>query len=123
MNRSYIAVLVPNNDYLSNDRVYVDSFYEVEYVKYFEKHEEINGIWKLLNKDFSKLEERKKIPPGTIDNDLSALKGMQLRARFAVGEVILLHTQSTFSSESLHEYINTMNGEEIHSFIEKAKIT
>lgn len=123
MSHSYLAVVAPNKDYLSKDRIIIDSFYEIEYVKYFDKQSEINSIWKLFNKDFEKLEERKGMPKGTIDKDISVLSSLQLRSRFAVGDVILIHAGETeITSEGLDRLINSMECEEIHDFIEKAKI-
>ena len=118
----YVVVVAPVRDYGSERRVEVDCFYQLEYMKYFDKKEDITRVWNLFAKDFTKLEKFKKMPANTIQDDMSTVNGMQMRARFALGDTIMVYGNEEWTRESLETFLNSMEGSELKEFIDDAKI-
>jgi len=124
---SYV-VIVSHPKTFSNKRVEVDSFYKIKYMEYCNgdaddiQRKKLNGIFKLLAKDFTKMEDKYNMPRGTIDEDARVVYAMSLRTRFCAGELILLHYESEMTLESTEEYLNTIPHEEMIELIDKARL-
>jgi len=117
----YVLVVTSNRDYGLEKKICVDSFYQLEYMKYFDRKEDITRIWKLMSQDFDKLENLKKMPSGTIKKDMSTVRSIQMRARFAMGDILLVYGDEEWTSENLSNLLNSMDGEELQQFIKDAK--
>ncbi len=118
---SYIAIVRPVRSYGSNTTVEVDSLHRTAYMDYVSDRSKINGLFKLLAKDFEKLEKKLGMPAGTINNDTRTCYAMSMRARFAMGDTIIIHDAGDLTFESLESILNSMTPERLEEFIEGAK--
>jgi len=118
---SYIAIVRPVRSYGSNTSVEVDSLHRIAYMDYVKERSKLNGIFKLLAKDFEKVEKKFGMPEGTINNDTRTCYAMTLRARFAMGDTIIIHDAGDLTFESLESILNSMDPERLEEFIEGAR--
>jgi hypothetical protein len=119
---SYIAIVRPVRSYSTNNTVEVDSLHRIAYMDYVDDRSKINGLFKLLAKDFEKLEKKLDMPKGTINNDIRTCYAMSMRARFAMGDLIIIHNADELTFESLENILNSMTPERREEFIEGAKL-
>lgn len=118
---SYIAIVRPVRSYGANTSVEVDSLHRIAYMDYVSDRKNLNGLFKLLAKDFEKMEKKLGMPEGTINNDTRTCYAMTIRARFAMGDTIIIHDVDELTFESLETILNSMSPERLEDFIEGAK--
>lgn len=131
----YIFAVRANGDLFTDDykdiHFHIDCFYEVRSRKYFHFSEwsKICNLAK-LTKDksvYQVLIERNKldIDPVELEKifnaDLSALHGIEWRARFNNCRVGLIKCETEMGAELLEQYITGLSKEEFREFIETSK--
>lgn len=119
---SYLAVVKPEINYRRGTSVIVDSLHRISYLDYVPDRNNLNGIFKLLAKDLEKVEKKFGMPKGTINKDVRTCYAMTMRARFAMGDTIVIHEAGELSFESLEALLNSMSPERLEEFIEGAKL-
>ena len=119
---SYLAVVKPEINYRRGTSVVVDSLHRISYLDYVPDRNNLNGIFKLLAKDLEKVEKKFGMPKGTINKDVRTCYAMTMRARFAMGDTIVIHEAGELSFESLEALLNSMSPERLEEFIEGAKL-